>query len=569
MPAIKLKRVTAEYLAEKTAQQSKAAAASTTASSAAAAAASTGDEEASKRSESSATPATAAKADTKNKTKQSSSETAKSSSASGSKILATLDDAVLTEKRKRNVPAADLKLMEWLDDNFEERDSTSISMLILYDYYAETCQLNASKVVDIPNFKKIVRQKFGKGIGIKETSAYKGLLKEKKPKKKPTVQAESLRLKMKDIIDEALKESGNPKKGVRFHWLKQYIGAKYPALRVDLKPGLLKVALERGVRFGSVQLVRGIGFCGFYRLPLPDSSEETKVVKSKKKDSEDKKSDGTADETAKSEDAGENGSAEKKEDGNKATDETEKKTRKRKSTKDDSSKTAKKSRKAKKGKKKKKPKHSSDLKIEDTFPLAITFMSEPKEASVSRIKRYIQDFYPDVNAEVRLKKALEKGVERGLWEQVTGSGASGTFRLLIDEFNPGKCETVEDMVCLAIVATHEPKQASALLIKRYVQEFHQDFNIETRPHLFKNAISRAVKKNIIKQLSGIGASGTFQLLLQYGPSPAMLAGNQEAEDDVDGSSDDDEPAEQYYVRPTKSRGRGRGVKMIIGKKAKR
>lgn len=55
-----------------------------------------------------------------------------------------------------------------------------------------------------------MRQKFGKGIGIKETSAYKGLLKEKKPKKKPTVQAESLRLKMKDIIDEALKESGNP-----------------------------------------------------------------------------------------------------------------------------------------------------------------------------------------------------------------------------------------------------------------------------------------------------------------------------------------------------------------------
>ncbi|XP_014773825.1 heterochromatin protein 1-binding protein 3 [Octopus bimaculoides] len=569
MPAIKLKRVTAEYLAEKTAQQSKAAAAASTAASTATPSAA--DEDASNRSESSTAAATPTKTDTKNKAKQpTTTETAKSGGA-GSKILSKLDDTVLTEKRKRNVPAAELKLMEWLDDNFEERDSTSISMLILYDYYAETCQLDASKVVDIPNFKKIVRQKFGKGIGIKETSAYKGLLKEKKPKKKPTVQAESLRLKMKDIIDEALKESGNPKKGVRFHWLKQYIGAKYPALRVDLKPGLLKVALERGVRFGSVQLVRGIGYCGFYRLPLPDSSEEAKVVKSKKKESgsEDKKSDGTADETAKSEDAGENGSDEKKDDGDKATDETEKKTRKRKSTKDDSSKTAKKSRKAKKGKKKKKPKHSTELKIEDTFPLAITFMSEPKEASVSRIKRYIQDFYPDVNAEVRLKKALEKGVERGLWEQVTGTGASGTFRLLIDEFNPGKCETVEDMVCLAIVATHEPKQASALLIKRYVQEFHQDFNIETRPHLFKNAISRAVKKNIIKQLSGIGASGTFQLLLQYGPSPAMLAGNQEADDVGQGSSDDDEPAEQYYVRPTKSRGRGRGVKMIIGKKAKR
>lgn len=49
----------------------------------------------------------------------------------------------------------------------------------------------------------------------------------------------------------------------------------------------------------------------------------------------------------------------------------------------------------------------------------------------------------------------------------------------------------------------------------------------------------------------------------------MLAGDHESEDDDQASSDDDEPAEQYYVRPTKSRGRGRGVKMIIGKKAKR
>lgn len=566
MPAIKFKRATAEYLAEKTAQQTKAAPATKGDSGPPASTpASAADEQPGSRTEN--PPTSASKTESKNK-KGTPAESDKSST--GSKNPPKTDNMVLTEKRKRNIPAADLKLMEWLDDNFEEKESSSISILTLYDYYAETCQLNASKVVDIPNFRKIVRQKFGKGIGIKETSAYKGLLKEKKPKKKPTVQAESLRLKMKDIIDEALKESGNPKKGVRFHWLKQYIGAKYPALRVDLKPGLLKVALERRVRFGTVQLVRGIGYCGFYRLPLPDTAEEPKAVKPKKKDADDK-SDGTAEDGNKNEkDAGENGSDAKKEDGEKV-EETEKKTRKRRSTKEDSASTeVKKSKRSKKGKKKKKkPRNTGELKIEDTFSLAITFMSEPKEASVSRIRRYIQDYYPEVNAEMRLKKALEKGIERGLWDQVTGTGASGTFRLLIDEFNPGKCETMEDMVCLAIVATHEPKQASALLIKRYVQEFHQDFNIEARPHLFKNAISRGIKKNIVRQLSGIGATGTFQLIQQYIPSPAMLAGERVTEEDDQDSSDDEDPAEQYYVRPTKSRGRGRGVKMIIGKKAKR
>lgn len=46
--------------------------------------------------------------------------------------------------------------------------------------------------------------------------------------------------------------------------------------------------------------MRGIGYCGFYRLPMPDTTEEPKITKPKKKDGEDK-SDGTADEGNKTE----------------------------------------------------------------------------------------------------------------------------------------------------------------------------------------------------------------------------------------------------------------------------
>ena len=42
------------------------------------------------------------------------------------------------------------------------------------------------------------------------------------------------------------------KKGVRFHNLKTTIAAKYPALRIDLRPDVLKNALAKGMRHGYV-----------------------------------------------------------------------------------------------------------------------------------------------------------------------------------------------------------------------------------------------------------------------------------------------------------------------------
>lgn len=45
---------------------------------------------------------------------------------------------------------------------------------------------------------------------MREDSIYKGQLKEKKLEKKATVKGQTLGLKMKDLVEEALKASGSP-----------------------------------------------------------------------------------------------------------------------------------------------------------------------------------------------------------------------------------------------------------------------------------------------------------------------------------------------------------------------
>jgi hypothetical protein len=59
-------------------------------------------------------------------------------------------------------------------------------------------------------------------------------------------------------------------------------------------------------------------------------------------------------------------------------------------------------------------------------------------------------------------------------------------------------KTTDDMICQAIVASHEPKQSTAIRIKQYLMDYHPDFNVESRPHRFKMAIERALKKGTIK-----------------------------------------------------------------------
>lgn len=479
--------------------------------------------------------------------------------------LNKLDGEILLEKRKRTIPPDELKLAAWLDMNFEKKPEVSLSSKQLYAFYTDMCQQDGGGVVEINLFNRMLREKLGKEFGLKEDSVYKGLLKEGKKIKKPTAKAHTLGLKLKDIIEEALKASGNPTKGVRFAWIKKYIATKYPAFQIELKPSLLRAALERGVGYKKLELVKGIGFCGFYRLPGPSEIDE-EPSKEKKKKSEGEKE---GDLGMKDEDTGdvENGDkAEEKEgidevkkkvvEGDDAEKSTEEKVE------DDAEKTEKKRKQKAKPKKKLDYKgidHSNPQRIEEVFPLALTYQSDPKEASFSKIKKYIEKYYRKTDIEEKLRRALEHGCESGKWDRVSGSGKSGSFQLLVDSFNPEETESMTDMVCSAIIACSEPKVASYLMIRKYISEYHPDFNIDAKPHKLKKAIERAIENKTLIQVSGLGMTGSFQLGEPFTPSPAILAWADE--EDYSSDDDDEDARDVYVVRKTKS-GRRAPVKRL-------
>lgn len=478
------------------------------------------------------------------------------------------DIPLVSEKRKRSVPPGEQKLTDWLADHVESREGACVSSQTLFEYFTDFCaQQNSPVTIESVHFNRVIKEKFGKEVGIKDTSPYKGLIRETKPKpKQMKVKAESLNKKMKDIIEEILKETGNPTCGIRFPTLKMAVASKYPALQVDLQPQKLVSALERGVYYGSIELVRGTGKCGFYRLFGVEPREDIKEKEEKEREKEKQKREEKLQKKKEKKEGEIENSEENKtqaEDTNQTeTEKPKSKGTKRKVEKEGEEVTEAVDGEPKKKKKKRKigrkPKwekgdpHSNPEKIDDTFPLAFTYSSEPKEASYRKILKYLSDYYPSVNVETRLKPALEKGVEKGLWEQCSGtSTATGSFRLLVDDFDPESSKTTDDMICQAIVASHEPKQSTAIRIKQYLMDYHPDFNVESRPHNFKKAIERAMKKGVIRQITGIGLSGTFQLSNSFIPSPRILAGNEDTEghwvvgDDV--ISD-----EKYVVRKTKS-----------------
>ena len=45
--------------------------------------------------------------------------------------------------------------------------------------------------------------------------------------------------------------------------------------------------------------------------------------------------------------------------------------------------------------------HSAPRGVRDTFQLAMTYMSEPKHASASKIKKYLADYYDVQNLDSR------------------------------------------------------------------------------------------------------------------------------------------------------------------------
>ncbi|XP_056018207.1 heterochromatin protein 1-binding protein 3-like [Ostrea edulis] len=477
------------------------------------------------------------------------------------------ENDILFEKRKRTIPVVEQKCQDWIMDNFEKKEEVHVSASKMYEYYTESVLQDAGNVADVGLFNRIVREKLGKYYGVKEMSPLHGIIKEIKPKEKK-VQGETLSLKMKDILNEVITEVGNPNKGLRFFNLKQKVGSKYPALQVETYPNKLLNALDRGVRYGSIILVKGSGKCGYYRVPGESTAEEDKPKPKEKKNKgevEEKEEEENGETGEVPETSGQEEKVKSKKRGKKRkSEEAEEDDGEGKDEQEgeEDSKAAKKKKK-RRGKSRtsadrgKAARHGDPTKIEDTFPMALTYMCDPKEASIGKISKYINRYYPAVDTQAKyIEKAMEKGESNGMWQLVGGQ----TYRLLLEEFNPGYSDDLEDMISQAVIATHEPKIASALMIKKYILQYHENFSVDSRPHLFRKALERACSRGIIRQISGLGCGGSFQLVKSFIPSPAILAGELEDEAEyLDDTVEPDGKDEIYIVRKTKS-GRGTGTK---------
>uniref|UniRef100_A0A670J392 Heterochromatin protein 1-binding protein 3 n=1 Tax=Podarcis muralis TaxID=64176 RepID=A0A670J392_PODMU len=192
------------------------------------------------------------------------------------------------------------------------------------------------------------------------------------------------------------------------------------------------------------------------------------------------------------------------------------------------------------------------VKLEDILPLAFTRLCEPKEASYSLIKKYVSQYYPKLKVDIRpqlLKNALQRAVEKGQLEQITGKGASGTFQLKKSGEKPLLGGSLmEDAILSAIAAMNEPKTCSTTALKKYVLENHPGSNSSFQVHLLKRTLQKCEKYGWMEQISGKGFSGTFQLCFPYYPSPGVLfpekQKEEESEEDEEEESEKEEESEE-------------------------
>lgn len=227
------------------------------------------------------------------------------------------------------------------------------------------------------------------------------------------------------------------------------------------------------------------------------------------------------------------------------------------------------------------------VKLEDVLPLAFTRLCEPKEASYSLIRKYVSQYYPKLRVDIRpqlLKNALQRAVERGQLEQITGKGASGTFQLKKSGEKPLLGGSLMEYAILsAIAAMNEPKTCSTTALKKYVLENHPGTNSNYQMHLLKKTLQKCEKNGWLEQISGKGFSGTFQLCFPYYPSPGVLfpkkvsdvSEEEDEEEDEEESSEDSEDEEPPPKRslqkktPAKPQGKTASMKQRGAKPARK
>merc|ERR1712029_371380 len=156
---------------------------------------------------------------------------------------------ILAGKRKRETPANVTHFNSWILAHFEAQADSQLRMGRVFDKYQDYCADHGYPIVEQPQFGKLFKDHFPTGAVLKDGSIYSSakLIKKKKDESKEKPKADSLNLKMRDVIEIGIREFKNPKKGIQFSALKKILASKYPALRLDLRPGVLLSALSREV----------------------------------------------------------------------------------------------------------------------------------------------------------------------------------------------------------------------------------------------------------------------------------------------------------------------------------
>ncbi|XP_053725421.1 heterochromatin protein 1-binding protein 3 isoform X2 [Synchiropus splendidus] len=162
----------------------------------------------------------------------------------------------------------------------------------------------------------------------------------------------------------------------------------------------------------------------------------------------------------------------------------------------------------------------------DALPLIITRLCEPKEASYTLIKKYLEKHFPDFNIERRpdvLKSALVKAVEKGQLEQITGKGATGTFQLKRNSNQASqKAGPWDDALTAAITAMNEPKTCSTTSLRKYLLDSNKDAKEYQLVANLRRTLTKCKVLGWMEQISGHGFTGTYQLSFPFYPSPTVL-----------------------------------------------
>ncbi|XP_014843713.1 PREDICTED: heterochromatin protein 1-binding protein 3 isoform X2 [Poecilia mexicana] len=162
----------------------------------------------------------------------------------------------------------------------------------------------------------------------------------------------------------------------------------------------------------------------------------------------------------------------------------------------------------------------------DALPLIITRLCEPKEASYNLIKKYLEQHFPNFNIENRpdlLKTALVRAVEKGHLEQITGTGARGTFQLKrAAKESQLKGGTLEDAITVAITAMNEPKTCSTTSLRKYLVDSNKDVKENLLVASLRRTLTKCKVLGWMEQITGHGFTGTYQLSFPFYPSPTTL-----------------------------------------------